>query len=82
MDKGRTGEPNGTSLTALDLLHRVLDAAAVRHHRIWHSGRMGDAHPLVTARDGLRNLRVIEAIVEAAKSGRVVDTRRLYENQA
>jgi len=34
----------------------------------------GDAEPLVTARDGLQNLRVTDAIVEAARTGRVVDT--------
>ncbi len=34
----------------------------------------GDAEPLVTARDGLQNLRVTEAIVEAARTGRVVET--------
>jgi len=32
----------------------------------------GKAKPLVTARDGLRNLRIVEAIVEAARSGRTV----------
>ena len=34
----------------------------------------GDAKPLVTARDGLQNLRVVEAIVEAARTGRTVNT--------
>lgn len=34
----------------------------------------GKAKPLVSARDGLQNLRVVDAIVEAAKSGRVVST--------
>jgi predicted dehydrogenase len=34
----------------------------------------GEAEPLVTARDGLQNLRVTEAIVEAATSGRIVRT--------
>ena len=32
----------------------------------------GEAQPLVSARDGLANLRVTEAITEAAKSGRTV----------
>ena len=32
----------------------------------------GEAEPLVTARDGLANLRVTEAIAEAARSGRAV----------
>jgi predicted dehydrogenase len=34
----------------------------------------GEAQPLVTVRDGLQNLRITEAIVEAAKAGRTVDT--------
>ena len=34
----------------------------------------GDAEPLVTARDGLQNLRVTDAIAEAARSGRIVST--------
>jgi predicted dehydrogenase len=32
----------------------------------------GKAEPLVSARDGLANLRVTEAITEAAKSGGIV----------
>ena len=34
----------------------------------------GEAQPLVSARDGLQNLRITEAIAEAAKAGSVVDT--------
>ena len=34
----------------------------------------GKVKPLVSARDGLQNLRVVDAIVEAAKTGRVVNT--------
>jgi predicted dehydrogenase len=34
----------------------------------------GDATPLVTARDGVADLRVVEAIAEAAQTGRVVGT--------
>ena len=34
----------------------------------------GEAQPLVTCRDGLENLRVTEAIVEAARTGHVVAT--------
>ena len=34
----------------------------------------GEAKPLVTARDGLQNLRIVEAIAEAAKTGRAIDT--------
>ena len=33
----------------------------------------GEAEPLVSAWDGLQNLRVTEAIVQAAKSGKIVD---------
>jgi predicted dehydrogenase len=33
----------------------------------------GAAQPLVSGRDGLQNLRVTDAIAEAAKSGSVVD---------
>ena len=36
----------------------------------------GEASPLVSARDGLANLRVTEAIGEAAKTGRLVDLTR------
>jgi len=32
----------------------------------------GEAEPLVTGRDGLQNLRVTDAIVEAARTGRIV----------
>ena len=32
----------------------------------------GEAAPLVSARDGLHNLRVTEAIADAARSGQVV----------
>jgi len=34
----------------------------------------GKAKPLVGARDGLQNLRVVDAIVEAATTGRVMST--------
>jgi predicted dehydrogenase len=34
----------------------------------------GTAQPLVSARDGLANLRVVDAVVEAARTGRVVAT--------
>ncbi len=34
----------------------------------------GRAKPLVSARDGLQNLRVVDAIVEAARTGHVVST--------
>jgi len=42
--------------------------------QIEHFGQVarGEAQPLVSARDGLQNLRVTEAIVEAARSGAAV----------
>jgi len=44
-------------------------------HQMEHFGAVvrGEASPLVTARDGLDNLRVTEAIAEAAATGRVVE---------
>lgn len=44
--------------------------------QIEHFGRVirGEVEPIVRARDGLQNLRVIEAIAEAAYSGKIVDT--------
>jgi predicted dehydrogenase len=35
----------------------------------------GEAEALVSARDGLANLRVTEAIAEAAKCGRTIELR-------
>jgi predicted dehydrogenase len=45
-------------------------------HQIEHFGAVirGEAAPIVSAEDGLKNLRITEAIVEAAKSGKVVET--------
>lgn len=44
-------------------------------HQIEHFGAVvrGEAQPLVSARDGLQNLRVTEAIVQAAKTGQAVN---------
>lgn len=44
-------------------------------HQIEHFGRVvrGEAQPIVSARDGLQNLRITEAIVEAARTGSIVD---------
>ena len=44
-------------------------------HQIEHFGAVvrGEAAPLVSARDGLANLRVTEAIATAARSGKTVD---------
>ena len=46
-------------------------------HQIEHFGALirGEAQPLVSGRDGLMNLRVTEAIAEAARTGKVVDIR-------
>jgi predicted dehydrogenase len=43
-------------------------------HQLEHFGAVvrGEAEPLVSARDGLANLRVTEAIVQAARSGSTV----------
>ncbi len=48
-------------------------------HQIEHFGAVirGEAEPLVSARDGLLNLCVTEAIAEAAKSGQVVHLNTL-----
>lgn len=48
-------------------------------HQIAHFGAVvrGEAAPLVSARDGLQNLRVTEAIAEAARSGQVVQLASL-----
>jgi predicted dehydrogenase len=35
----------------------------------------GEAEPLVSARDGLSNLRVTEAIVAAAEAGTTIDLK-------
>jgi predicted dehydrogenase len=44
-------------------------------HQFEHFGAVvrGEVEPLVTARDGLANLRITEAIAHAAKSGQTVD---------
>ncbi len=44
-------------------------------HQMEHFGAVvrGEARPLVTARDGLQNLKVTEAIGQAAATGRVVE---------
>jgi predicted dehydrogenase len=43
--------------------------------QIEHFGQVvrGEAQPLVSAQDGLQNLRVTEAICDAAKTGKVID---------
>jgi len=45
-------------------------------HQIEHFGRVvrGEVLPIVSARDGLRNLCITEAIAEAARKGSIVDT--------
>ena len=44
-------------------------------HQMEHFGKVirGETQPLVTARDGLLNLRITEAIAQAAKTGQVVE---------
>ena len=46
-------------------------------HQLEHFGAVirGEADPLVSAREGLANLRVTEAIVAAARSGTTVELR-------
>jgi predicted dehydrogenase len=46
-------------------------------HQMEHFGAVvrGEVQPLVSARDGLANLRVTEAIVEAAKAGKTIDIK-------
>jgi predicted dehydrogenase len=60
----------------------AVDVAEVVHDdpltlQMEHFGAVirGEAAPLVSVRDGLANLRVVEAIAEAAKTGRPVETR-------
>ncbi|WP_106855274.1 Gfo/Idh/MocA family protein [Caballeronia novacaledonica] len=45
-------------------------------HQMEHFGRVarGEAEPIVSARDGLQNLRITEAIALAATSGKIVET--------
>mgnify|MGYP001202172389 FL=1 len=47
-------------------------------HQIEHFGKVvrGEAEPLVSARDGLLNLRITEAIAEASRTGRVIELAR------
>ena len=42
----------------------------------------GEASPLVTANDGLQNLRIVEAVAQAARSGEVVDTAEANQSMA
>jgi predicted dehydrogenase len=49
------------------------DPLALQLEHFGHIVR-GEANPIVSARDGLQNLRITEAIVEAARSGAMVDT--------
>jgi predicted dehydrogenase len=48
-------------------------------HQMEHFGAVvrGEATPRVSARDGLANLRVTEAIAEAARTGKVVEVREV-----
>lgn len=55
----------------LELDHQDPLAAQIEH---FGAVIRGEAEPLVTARDGLQNLRVTDAVVEAARTGGVVAT--------
>src|SRR5437667_1474402 len=59
-------------LTRTEEFERIEPLAAQIEH--FAAVIRGDAEPLVTARDGLQNLRVTDAIAEAARTGRVVNT--------
>jgi predicted dehydrogenase len=53
----------------------ALERADPLARQILHFGKVirGEEKPLVTGRDGLQNLRVTEAISEAAKTGKVIE---------
>ena len=59
-------------LTRVEKFERIDPLAAQIEH--FAAVIRGDAEPLVTARDGLQNLRVTDAIAEAARTGRIVNT--------
>jgi len=59
-------------LTRTEEFERIAPLAAQIEH--FAAVIRGDAEPLVTARDGLQNLRVTDAIAEAARTGQVVNT--------
>src|SRR5438270_8086784 len=59
-------------LTRTEEFERVDPLAAQIEH--FAAVVRGDAEPLVTARDGLQNLRVTDAIAEAARTGGIVNT--------
>jgi len=59
-------------LTRVEKFERIDPLAAQIEHFV--AVIRGDAEPLVTARDGLQNLRVTDAIAEAARTGRIVNT--------
>ena len=48
--------------------------------QIEHFARVirGEAEPLVSVRDGLQNLKITEAIVQAARTGSIVDTTPVH----
>ena len=48
--------------------------------QIEHFARVirGEAEPLVSVRDGLQNLRITEAIAQAAATGSIVDTTPVH----
>ena len=57
----------------MSVAEMVRDDPLVRQFEHFGAVVRGEVEPLVTARDGLANLRITEAIVRAAKSGQTVD---------
>ena len=57
----------------MSVAEMVRDDPLVRQFEHFGAVVRGELEPLVTARDGLANLRITEAIVDAAKSGQTVD---------
>lgn len=57
----------------MSVVEMVRDDPLVRQFEHFGAVVRGDVEPLVTARDGLANLRITEAIVHAAKSGQTID---------
>jgi predicted dehydrogenase len=66
----------GWSCTAVQDAHRRARAADPLANQIEHFAAVirGEQESLVTCRDGLQNLRVTDAISEAARTGQVVAT--------
>lgn len=61
----------------IDVIPMVREDPLVRQLNHFCDVIHGDAHPLVTARDGVNNLRVTEAILKAADGGGVVELENM-----